>query len=207
MPNPSPSSAEPGKTPAGPGPQEDEGGLLPAVLVGGAILAVVAALVFWPTDDGGAKGASRAKADGTRVAAAEGGRRGVPAGGVQSREVDDPSRRAPNPRINPKVRLPQGAGIKPGPPPEPEAPPEFENSEEEVAWYQAKLERAVANRDKRKVFAERLPKVRERIEQGENAEKQLEAFEGRKKIVEENLAKAEKEVEELEAKLAELRKE
>ena len=48
-------------------------------------------------------------------------------------------------------------------------------------------------------------KVKERIEAGPNPEEGLESFEGRKKIVEDNYASAQKDVEEIEAKLAELR--
>lgn len=179
---------------------------MPAVLIGGAILAVVAALIFWPTGEEAATGAERAKVGSAAAVAPGGGAAGAAAGGVQARAVDDPIRRAPEPRLNPAVQfMPEGVGQAPGIP-EPEVVPDFDDVEEEIAYYERKLELAIVMRDKRQQFVERMDKVRERAEQSADPQQALETLEGRKKIVDENLAKAQQKVDEIEAKLADLRR-
>lgn len=182
--------------------EEEGGGLLPAIVVGAGILVVAALLIFDFGDDEETQGDKSANA--ARAGEAEGGGGGAGAnkGGVQSRPYDPAE--GPKSRLNPAIKLPN-VGMAPAPPPTPEEPPEFSNTAEEIAWYEKKLAGAIRIRDARKKFVERLPKVKERIEAGPNPEEGLASFEGRKKIVEDNYASAQKDVEEIEAKLAELR--
>jgi hypothetical protein len=141
-------------------------------------------------------------ADGAQAASAGAADRGV-VGGVPARAYDDPSRPPGKPQINPAVKLP-AVGMAPSVPPK-EEPPAFANRQEEIAWYERKLEQAIKARDSREKFAERLPQIRKRIEQSDNPKEGLAAFEGRKKIVEDNFTKAKAKVEEIEQKLRELR--
>jgi hypothetical protein len=184
-----------------------EGGLLPAMLAGAGILIVVALLVLWPSGDDGGSGPESLAGSAQGAAGAAGGGNGAGGrGGVQARDFDEASRQSPAPRMNPAVRLPpQGAGMAPGMPPKSDDPPEFASRQDEITWYEERLARAIQMRDSRQKFVERLPKIRERIEEGDNPEEGLKAFEGRKKIVEDNFAKAQARVDELEAKLAGLR--
>lgn len=165
-------------------------------------MVVAALLIFDFGDDEETQGDKSANA--ARAGEAEGGGGGAGAnkGGVQSRPYDPAE--GPKSRLNPAIKLPN-VGMAPAPPPTPEEPPEFSNTAEEIAWYEKKLAGAIKIRDARKKFVERLPKVKERIEAGPNPEEGLASFEGRKKIVEDNYASAQKDVEEIEAKLAELR--
>ena len=181
--------------------EEEGGGLLPAIVVGAGILVVAALLIFDFGDDKDSDGDKSANA--AQAGAAEGGgsRAGANKGGVPSRPYDPAE--GPKSRRNPAIKLPN-VGMAPAPA-APEGPPEFSNTAEEIAWYEKKLAGAIKIRDARKKFVERLPKVKERIEAGPNPEEGLESFEGRKKIVEDNYASAQKDVEEIEAKLAELR--
>jgi hypothetical protein len=180
---------------------------MPAMLIGGAILAVVAALIFWPTgDEAPTSGAERAK---DRTAAAAGAapnsKEGGALGGIQPRAVDDPIQRPRESKLNPAIAFPEGIGAAPGMP-EPEVVPDFDNVEQEIAYYEKKLEHAIELRDQRAQFVERLGRARERAEQSANPQQELEVFEGRKKIVEDNLTTAQKKVDELEAKLADLKR-
>jgi hypothetical protein len=112
-----------------------------------------------------------------------------------------------SPKINPAVRLPAGGMAPQGIPQKDDKPPEGASEEELIAWYEKKLEIAKRMLEQREKFKSRLPTMRERIESSNHPDrdKQLEAFEGRKKIVEENYESAKKKVEEYEAVLAEMR--
>ncbi len=191
---------------------DSEGGLLPAILVGAGLLAVVALLLFSGGDD---DETDKGKDGQDKTAAAQGANdRGGAAGGantpggVAARPTDDPSRKvAPgSARINPAVRPFEGKGINPIVPKE-EPPPENATTDELIDWYEKKLEVAQRMLESRQTFKDRLPQIQERIENSDSPErdKQLEAFEGRKKLVEKNFESAKKKVEEIEAKLAELR--
>jgi hypothetical protein len=179
--------------------------MLPVVIGGAAILAVFALIAFWPgksttsgMEDG--KKAAASGVDGERDGHGGGGK-----GGVQARDYDEPSAPERPGRRNPAVRLPN-VGMSPElPAPKDDTPPVFASKAEEIAWYERKLAQAQDVLEARQKFAERLPKVKEKIEQAPNAEKQLEAFEQRKKIVEDNYAKAQAAVAELEKKLTDLR--
>jgi hypothetical protein len=181
---------------------------MPMLLIGGAIIAVVAALIFWPTSETPtAEPAKRAKAQaGASVAAGPGPAvGGTPAGGVQPRAVDEPTRPAVQPKLNPAIQLPEG-GAAPAMP-EPEVVPDFDDVEEEIAYYEKKLALATEALERRQKNAEYMETaVRQRVEQSPHAEQEAEVYESRKKIVDDNLATAQRKVEELEAKLEELRR-
>ncbi|MEM6990994.1 MAG: hypothetical protein AAF721_10865 [Myxococcota bacterium] len=187
-----------------PGAEEEEsGGLLPAIIVGAGILIVAALLIFdfGGSDDSGDK--SAAAAQGAKGGAAGSAAGGGKKGGVQSRPYDAAKGPAPS-KVNPRLRMPS-VGMNQAAAPPPEEIPDFASTAEEIAWHEKKLAGAIKVRDDRKKFVERLPKVKERIENGANPEEGLKAFDGRKKIVEDNYDRAVKKVEEIEAKLAELR--
>lgn len=184
--------------------EEESGGLLPAIVVGAGILVVAALLIFDFGDSDDAQ-------DGKTASSARDGSHGNGAvadgkghkGGIQSRPYDAAKGRKGG-RINPAV-LPKLGGMSTQAAPEPQKPPTFANTAEEIAWIEKKLVGAKRMRDDRKKFVERLPKVRARIEAGADPEKGLKSFDGRKKIVEDNYDKAVKKVEELEDRLTELR--
>ncbi len=196
---------------SGPGNAESEGGLVPAILAGAGILAVVGLLVFWPSDDDGATNADKdgkVATDGNggkRAAAGRGGAAARGGGGVGERSVDDatPSATASRGKVNPKL-LPKRVGMAPGMPTE-EPPPKFNNVEDEIAWYEAKLTRAEGDVMAREKNVARLAKTKQRAEDSPDPGPALAKYEQDKKIVESNLAKAKAKVEEFETKLAELR--
>ena len=185
---------------------DEEQSVLPTVLAGAGILAVAALLIFWPSDDEAKAGAGGAKDKAGQVADGGGANAAAArAAGVGAREVDAPT--TPNSRHrNPAIKLPPNVGMSPGmPEPAPKDPPADATTDEKIAFYEKRLEQAIRVRENRQKFKERLPSVRERIENGPNAAQQLETFEQRKKIVEDNYDKAVAEVEDIERKLAELR--
>ena len=188
---------------------EEEQSFLPTVLAGAGILAVAALLIFWPSDDPAKDGAS---ADGKGQASASargGGAEGGAAGraaGVAARPSDAPTTAARSQRINPAIKLPQTRGMAPTTPEAVHAdPPPGATVDEQIAFYEGRLEAAIRMRDNRKKFYDRLPALKQRIESSPNPEQSMETFERRKQIVEDNYEKAKAEVERLEGKLAELR--
>jgi ribosomal protein L15 len=215
-PKPSEGAQSPAKKPTEPtraaapaaAPATDDGRkrMLPVVIGGAVILLVFALIAFWPgkstTPEGDAakKGGAAASADGDRSTRGAAGQ-----GGVQARDYDEPSAPDRPGKRNPAVRLPNVGMAPEAPAPKDDTPPVFASKAEEIAWYERKLVQAQEVLDARQKFAERLPKVRAKIEQAPNAEQQLQAFEQRKKIVEDNYAKAQADVAEIEKKLAQLR--
>lgn len=189
--------------------EDEEQSFLPTVLVGAGILAVAALLIFWPSDDdakGSKDGQGRAAAGASDRSA--GGADGGPsarAAGVAARRTDAPS--TPNSRrINPAIKLPQTRGMAPTmPEAAPADPPPDATPDEQIAFWEARLESATRARDNRKKFYDRLPAIKQRIESSTNPEQSMETFERRKTIVEDNYNKAEAEVERIEGKLAALR--
>lgn len=190
-------------------PAQGEGkGMMPALLGAGAVAAIVALVLMWPsgdkTDRAGADASGKARTTANAAGKGPGGGAAAAGGGVAARENDDPNAASVVGKRNPAVRLPN-VGLAPEPPPAPAEPPAFATKAEEIAWYEKKLEQAKKTRDARQTFVDRLPRVRERLEKNPDAARQLEAFEGRKKIVEDNYTKAVADVNSLERKLAELR--
>ncbi len=197
---------------SGPGDENSEGGLVPAILAGAGILAVVGLLVFWPSGEDDAKNAKQddktAASKSARRTSASGkdgqgpGARG--AGGVAARSVDDarPGSSAVG-KVNPAL-LPKKTGMAPGIPQE-EPPPKFKSTEEEIAWYENKLTKANEELGNRKKNVERLAKTKQKAEDSPDSGPAMARYEKSKKIVEGNLAKAEAKVAEIEKKLEELR--
>ncbi len=208
--------ANPNSSGAGGNEEEREGGLIPAILAGAGILAVVGLLVFWPSGDDdasdrgkGAKNGGKARvAAGAGPAGADaknGGKSAQGGGGVGARPVDaaTPAASAAVGRVNPALK-PQGLGMAPAVPQE-EPPPKFNNVQEEIDWYEGRLSTANTHLEKRRENAGRLPRAKQRAEDSANPTQALANFEKRKKIVESNVTKAEAKVAEIEKKLAELR--
>lgn len=204
-------STEPGAAAATPASgQNERKSMMPVVAGVGVVLAVIAAIALWPKSEAeDAAGRKRAKAgaaakgeDGEGAVAASG-----KGGGVAARSYDEPKASGGSGKINPAIRLPN-VGMAPeggAAPAEDDKPPAFANTAEEIAWYEKRLVRANKALEARKKFYDRLPEVRERLAAGPDPQRQLETFEGRKKIVEENYAKAQADVAEIEVKLKALR--
>lgn len=195
----------------GPGDESSEGGLVPAILAGAGILAVVGLLVFWPSGDDDAKDSKKkddAVADGRGKGSRTNGGKKKPdargAGGVAARAVDDatPGGSASG-KVNPRM-LPKSVGMAPGLPEE-EPPPKFKNVEDEIAWYETKLDTANTQVDARRKNVARLTKMKEKAEDSPDPSTAMARYEKSKKIVEDNLRKAEAKVAKIEKKLAELR--
>ncbi len=187
--------------------KEEEQSLLPTVLAGAGILAVAALLIFWPSGDGdkAKEAADKADAAASGQSAGAAGGPGSRAAGVGARQIDAATTPEGRSTRNPAIKLPAGGrGVAPMPEALPRDPPENASTGDKIAFYEKRLEQAERVRDTREKFVERLPETKARIEASPNPEKGLEAFEKRKKIVEDNYEKAKKEVEEIEAKLAAL---
>jgi len=184
---------------------DEGGGLLPAIVVGAGILIVAALLIFDFGGDDKANANGENGASSAQSGAAKGGRSGrAGKGGVESRPYDA-AKGNPGSRINPRVRL-ANVGMAPqSTAPKPDKPPVFDNAAEEIAWLEKKLGRAEQAQADRKLNVDRLVGVKQRIEEGPNAEKGLRDFEGRKKIVQDNYDRAVVKVQELEDKIAALR--
>lgn len=184
---------------------------MPVVAGIGVLAAIIAAIALWPRSDA-TDASGKGKDKGAASASNKGGKDGDGAGGagkgggVAARAYDSPSASGNSGKINPAVRLPNlGMAPEGAIPPEPEKPPVFANVAEEIKWYEARLDRANQTLESRKKFLDRLPATKERVAAGPDPQRQLEVFEGRKKIVEENHAKAQADVVEIERKLKELR--
>lgn len=183
---------------------------MPAILAGAGILAVVGLLVFWPSGDEDAKNAkqddkaaSRAgsKASGAARSNADGARG---QGGVAARTVDDATPRSSAVgKVNPAL-LPKKVGMAPGIPQE-EPPPKFDNVQDEIAFYEKRLEKAKEELGNREKNVERLAKTKQAAEDSPDPTAAMARYEKSKKIVEDNLAKAKKKVADIEEKIASLR--
>ena len=200
------------KSPANEPKKEEEQSLLPTVLAFAGILLVAGLLIFWPSGDddeakkGEGKTAAGAAAGGRDEA---GGAEGGPAGraaGVGARQVDAATTPEGRGTRNPAIKLPPGGrGMAPMPEALPKDPPADATPEDKIAFYEKRLEQAIRLRDTRKKFVDRLPEVQAKIEASANPDEGMKAFEKRKQIVEDNYAKAQADVADLEKKLAELR--
>jgi hypothetical protein len=180
--------------------------MMPVVVGVGLLVAVLAIIALWPGDEP----RGRAGRDDSAQGRGAEGRSGAVAaagedrGGVKPRAYDEPSAPGGSGKRNPAVKLPP-VGMSPDMPSNDDTPPVFESKQAEIAWYEAKLASAQKNLESRKKFVDRLPAVRERLEKGPEPDKQLEAFEGRSKIVTANYDRAIAKVSELEKKISELR--
>lgn len=190
-------------------PKDEEQSLLPTVLAFAGILVVAGVLIFWPSDDKGDAGSTNesaaAGADGKGQAGAEGGPAGR-AAGVGARQVDAATTPEGRAARNPAIKMPPaGRGMAPMPEALPKDPPADAPVVDKIAFYEKRLEQAVRLQESRKKFVDKLPDVKARVEASANPAQGLEAFEKRKAIVEDNYAKAQADVADIEKKLAELR--
>jgi hypothetical protein len=185
---------------------EEERSLLPTVLAFAAILLVAGLLIFWPSGDGDEKDAQgKAAVAGGKAEGGAGGPSGR-AAGVGARQVDAATTPEGSGTRNPAIKMPPGGrGMAPMPEALPKDPPADATPEDKIAFYEKRLEQAVRLRDTRKKFVDRLADVQAKVESSPNPEEGMKAFEKRKAIVEDNYAKAQADVEDLEKKLAELR--
>lgn len=185
--------------------------MMPVVAGVGVLAAIIAAIALWPRSDAADAAGGKGKDKGAAASSDRAGKSGDPSGsgkqgGVAARAYDSPSAPGQSGKINPAIRLPNlGMAPEGAVPAEPEKPPVFANKAEEIKWYEARLVRANQTLESRQKFVDRLPATKERVAAGPDPQRQLEVFEGRKKIVEENLAKAQADVAEIQRKLEELR--
>ncbi len=177
-----------------------EGSPLPAILAGVAILAVAAFLIFGSgsseqaTEDvPGAKGGQAGMSSDAKAGA--GGR---VRGGVGARAADRAEGRS-GARHNSKFSSSiEGMKLTPSQPPE---PPSFTSKDEEIAYFEKKLERERQILDQRARFVERVKKA---VREASSADERGVA-EGRSKIVTDNYEHQQEVVQELEAKVAGLK--
>ncbi len=177
-----------------------EGSPLPAILAGVAILAVAAFLIFGSgsseqaTEEApGAKSAQSAMSSDAKASAG-----GPVRGGVGARATDRAQGRSGT-RVNPKLGSPvEGLKLNPSGPPE---PPSFDTKEEELAFFEKKLERERQLLDQRARFVKRVEKAKREASSAEERG----VAEGRHKIVSDNYAHQEMVVKDLEAKVAGLK--
>ncbi|GEM_PF-1905376 len=169
--------------------------LLPGLLGIGVVLALGALLAFWPAD------ATRSEARERRQDGPQQSLNGHvgPAVGVQARSIDNAS----NPRMSSAL---SHAVANLAPHAKPEGPPAFDTPEQEIAWYQKQLSLAQQELENRKRYVDRLPGQRERLAGDPNAKARLEQFERTEKNVHDSLARAQRKVEALRNKLAELQR-
>ena len=178
--------------------------MLPTLLAGAGILVVAGLMIFWPDDS-----SQTAKKRNTDKAAETGGKDGPnPRGGVAAREADEAkgaSRVNPRikPRINPRLRPATEFGMSPNPPSN--EPPEFNDPDEEIAYWETQLSEAERVLEMREKAIDRLPKIKEQIMAGNDPEGGLAAFEKREQVIHENLAKQRDKVAEVSEKLEALK--
>lgn len=187
--------------------KDEEQNLLPTVLAGAGILVVAALLIFWPSDDDkGGSADGKAAASGSGKGEAAGGGAAGRAAGVGARSIDAPTTPEGRGTRNPAIKLPAGGrGMAPVPEATPTDPPPTASTADKIAFYEKRLEQAIRVRDTRKQFVDRLPEMQSRIEQSKDPDAGMKTFEKRKAIVEDNYAKAQADVDDIEKKLAALR--
>lgn len=191
------------ETPAPPqaGGNSTDGSALWAVIVGCAILALAALLIFSQGSSTAGKGKSDPAADGQQASHAADGTPEGRALGVGRREVD-PAEARRVPKIRPGI-LPAGAAgnsLAPMRPPKPE-PTSFPSASAEIEYYEKKLADARAVLERRETFRERMKKI---VDEAPSAEAHA-AAEKRAKIVEDNYNTAKKIVDDLIKKVEELK--
>jgi hypothetical protein len=182
-------------------PQEG-GGMLPALLAGAGILIVAGLLIFGGEDDA----AERSEAEGkTKSASAQTKAGSEGKQGMATRNVDDPT--APTaqnkPKLNPRIAnsIVTG-GMAPG---KKEEPTSFASVDDEIAYWEDELREANRMLEIRERAVEHIPQIEEAIRNGNDPVNGLKEFETRKKVVQDNLERAQKRVEEVEGKLDKLK--
>ena len=183
--------------------EAEGGGMLPALLAGAGILAVAALFIFGGDDDG-AKTAVQTK-DKQGVNAGSSNKAGDPKGGIAERRVDGANETArPKPKLNPRIaNAVVTEGMAPTPHKEP-VPESFPSTEAEIEYWEGRLVKATNLLESRERSSEHVPKAEARIRENGTPE-ELADFERRREIVASNLQRAQNDVAEIEARLAELR--
>jgi hypothetical protein len=179
-----------------PGPKE--GSPLAAVAVAVAILGAGALLVFAPSkEDGGGKPVDLSpRADGADEHGA-----GARAPQIAARTYDEAKAAPQGVRLNPALgKLP--GGMAPTIPSN--DPPAFADKAEELAWYRKRLEAAQSNLTFRRTAAERTEARESKLGEAPDPAAARQQWENTRRIVRDNLARAEAEVAELQKKVAEL---
>lgn len=184
--------------------EAEGGGILPALLAGAGILAVAALFIFGGEDDSASdaaqnKDGSAAHTANAQVVGSD------PKGGVAARQADaaNVSGRA-KPRLNPRIAdavVTEGMAPVPNKKPEPTS---FASVEEEIAYWEKELEEANKMLEIRQRAQGHVPRQEQKARERGSAE-EIERFEERKRIVADNLDRAQARVDEVEAKLAALR--
>ena len=181
-------------------PADEPQGSLGAVLIGGAILAIAALLIFWPDSETASKAGAGGKdgAAGQQGSTVAGGGPGGVARGIQPREID-PAEARTGPQVRDGLLAPtNGLAMMPQRPPEPTS---FPNTAAEIAHVEKKLAEARTNLESRTLFVERMKKQKEQASVSE-----MDRINQRAKVVQDNYDKAVDRVTDLEHKLAELKR-
>ena len=172
--------------------------MLPALLAGAGILAVAGLFIFGGNDD--AKQATEAK-DGKAASAT---RSGGAKGGVAARQADGANSGRTKPKLNPRIaNAVITEGMAPTPTKEP-VPESFPSKEAEIEYWEKQLVKANSVLASRERSQAHVPNAEARIRENGTPE-ELADFERRKTIVADNLTRAQEKVEDIEAKLSELR--
>lgn len=193
MTEPTPPTSSPDKS--------NDGSAVWALVVGGAILAIAALLIFAQGGDtASSRGGPGGKGAGQQANLAADS---SPVGqglGVGNREVDPAEHRGSG-RVTPGI-LPRQGGMSLAPPrPATPEPTSFSSVGAEIAYYEKKLEEARVNLEQRTLFRERMQR---NIDNAPSAQAR-DAAEQRGKVVEENFNKAKQIHEDLVKKVAELK--
>jgi hypothetical protein len=181
-------------------PADEPQGSLGAVLIGGAILAIAALLIFWPDSDAATKTGAGGKdgAGGQQASNVAGGDPMGAARGIQPRAID-PAEARTTPQVTPGLLAPtDGLAMMPQRKPEPTS---FPTAAAEIAHFEKKLVEARENLVARTTFLERMNRQKEQAPISE-----MDRINQRAKVVQENYDKAVTRVEQLELKVAELKR-
>ena len=178
------------------------------VLLAGVGILLVGALFFFGGDDDKAKQADNKTARNNasaQTARANGKNTASTRGGVAGREADNANQegRRPKPKLNPAIGdAVVGNGMGPSPKAGAQGDPDtFESKEDEITYWEDELREANRMLEIRERAVERIPKIEEKIRNGNDPEGGLIEFEKRKEVVRKNLEKAQERVEEVEGKL------
>jgi hypothetical protein len=184
--------------------EQSDGSALWALLVGGAILVVAGLLIFWPGGDAGdGSGRQQGVAGNQASHAVSGGNNGPGGGmGVRAREID-PATGRPLSRVTPGLLPEGGAGLSMAPPrPVKPEPTTFESATAEIAYYEKKLGLARHDFEQRGIFLERAKRSLDNA----NTPKLQDTAMQRLKVVQNNYDLAKQAMDELETKVALLKK-
>ncbi len=177
--------------------------MLPALLAGAGILIVAGLLIFGGDDED--KTAKREgtgeKSQSANVQTNSGGAQT----GVAARQTDEATPAAGKAKLNPRIANSIVTGGMSPTSEKKEDPTSFASKNDEITYWEDQLREAERLLEIRERAVDHIPKTEQAIREGNDPENGLKEFEKRKKVVQENLDKAQKRVEDIEAKLEELR--